>query len=1340
MADRLVHQLRPASERKLRFSECLHLPNIVLLGDPGAGKSHLFRAFALQGSLFRARDFLNRPLESLRTHETIFIDALDEKRSSRTDVAPVDQIVNRLMELRPTQVRIACRAADWLATSDLGAFTPYFDSAGGFTVLALQGLTDEECEDALAALRCPDPAAFIAEANARGVGDLLRNPQNLTMLFEVVKSHEWPHTRSELYRKAIELLLTEHNPEHRHKDAGVYSANELMLAAGVACASRLVADVDGISLTGVSVAGCPSYRDLTFTPAAQLHAALTRRVFATTGVPDTVDYSHRTVAEYLAANFLAHQVQYGLPFGRVRALISVDGQPASELRGLHAWLAVLLPEHARELISADPFGVLSYGDASALSVTERAALLEAMSELAKHDPWFRRDNWSAAPLRGLAGTDMVDRFRDILKRSDNFSLVSVVLDAASVGTPMPALQPDFLRILTQPDRGEGARLMALEALLHLGPATHASCLAAYAAIAAESDGFHFRTRVLRRLLRVGLSGPTEISDLLNDALANPRSRIITVSLYNFAEQVTDDLLRPVLDRVQLQGLPDTGPYSNEAREALQNLDRLLARYLLLNPQELDYVAKWLSDRAHISRYRGYAIDEALQEVLKADPQRLQRLIDAALPYMQEREAWPIVLRLGQIYPGAADAAAILTWALHKLEAAPTSPDPLHYAMAMECVFSPEPFPRAEFEHLLTLASQHPQLQPIRDAACHWLIPEWRLEQSERRSNDAAKRELDRSKTQQDFDQHVEAIRTGTQLAWLGHIAHVYFCLYADCNENSSPGGRLIDLLGAQRAEIALAGLRALVVSGRAPSVPEVLKTHAAQKVFHWWYGIVAGLDEYAALDGDLGAVGPDYLASALAINLLYPTFEHAGNTTSLTRHAWAAWFAEHHPQRYSDTLLEVVRFELQRNSQHPDGFAELLQLTAAFQSAAVCDLLIAFPLAPAHYLVQLLRAWINQQPSTPDRSLIRRGLKKSAGTASHALWLAAALVIDFAGFRSRANVLKKKDAYRALVWASRDLSGHSRAVPLAYTEYLFRQTCRCFERNERLSESSGDRTQWDATQFALGLLSTLAADMSDDAQRALHRALKDRETRGFHDDIKHAIAQQQIRRIDAEFRQPTWNATLATLANGAPANMADLQALVAAELRDLQLHLAGSNLDLYKSFWNEGRHGQVKTPKSENSCRNVLVQALSARLKAHGVRMEPEGQMARLRRTDVAATCGNMKLVLELKRHYHPKVWSAASDQLNRFYVLDPDAKGFGFYVVFWFGTQKPTPSLGRKKQRPRSASEMAAALMERLPADQRLRIACVVLDVSGGSSARKARKAVKSTKPKRAAKRRKAK
>jgi hypothetical protein len=113
-----------------------------------------------------------------------------------------------------------------------------------------------------------------------------------------------------------------------------------------------------------------------------------------------VGYVARPVgAEYLAAAWLAKKVQAGFPIGRVRALIGIGGCPASELRGIHAWLPVFLPEYADLLIEADPFGVLTYVDAASLEPSRRKLLLEALARLATVGPWFRTNNWSA---RGLA--------------------------------------------------------------------------------------------------------------------------------------------------------------------------------------------------------------------------------------------------------------------------------------------------------------------------------------------------------------------------------------------------------------------------------------------------------------------------------------------------------------------------------------------------------------------------------------------------------------------------------------------------------------------------------------------------------------------------------------------------------------------------------------------------------------------------------------------------------------------------------------------------------------------------------------------------------------------------
>jgi hypothetical protein len=64
------------------FSEFADFPNVVLLGDPGAGKSYLFREIAAaEGArLIKARAFLIIPPRQL-SGQSLDIDGLDERRA-----------------------------------------------------------------------------------------------------------------------------------------------------------------------------------------------------------------------------------------------------------------------------------------------------------------------------------------------------------------------------------------------------------------------------------------------------------------------------------------------------------------------------------------------------------------------------------------------------------------------------------------------------------------------------------------------------------------------------------------------------------------------------------------------------------------------------------------------------------------------------------------------------------------------------------------------------------------------------------------------------------------------------------------------------------------------------------------------------------------------------------------------------------------------------------------------------------------------------------------------------------------------------------------------------------
>jgi hypothetical protein len=87
-------------------------------------------------------------------------------------------------------------------------------------------------------------------------------------------------------------------------------------------------------------------------------------------------------------------------------------------------------------------------------------------------------------------------------------------------------------------------------------------------------------------------------------------------------------------------------------------------------------------------------------------------------------------------------------------------------------------------------------------------------------------------------------------------------------------------------------------------------------------------------------------------------------------------------------------------------------------------------------------------------------------------------------------------------------------------------------------------------------------------------------------------------------------------------------------------------------------------------------------------------------------------LPVEVKKEDNAGVWTAWRTQLDRLYTINPDAQGYGLYVVLWFGIS-PKPMPNREGPRPQSAKEMEERIRGRIPAADRYRLPVLVLDLS---------------------------
>jgi hypothetical protein len=213
--------------------------------------------------------------------------------------------------------------------------------------------------------------------------------------------------------------------------------------------------------------------------------------------------------------------------------------------------------------------------------------------------------------------------------------------------------------------------------------------------------------------------------------------------------------------------------------------------------------------------------------------------------------------------------------------------------------------------------------------------------------------------------------------------------------------------------------------------------------------------------------------------------------------------------------------------------------------------------------------------------------------------------------------------------------------------------------------------------------------------------------------LEGARHQQRLQRREAEYRFLPVESVASILANREPASVADLAALTLDLLDDIAQQIRNDNDDGFKAFWNiESRQG--KNQREENLCRDTLLTRLRPQLKALGIGGDPEVDHHNDTRADLRLDYRDrFSLPIEIKRDSNRELWTGLRKQLIGQYAQAPKSKGYGIYLVLWFGEVAKVRAPNDGGKRPQSPEELRARLEAQLTPEECQRIFVRVLDVS---------------------------
>lgn len=1309
----------------------------VLLGDPGAGKTTLFKQEATDsgGLCLSARDFLTFNRVEEWQGKTLFIDGLDETRAGVENArTPLDAIRSKLEQLGRPRFRLSCREADWLGGNDHTALNACAPS-GKVIVLHLNALTDEDIKVILAKdERVPDADGFKQKAKQFSLEGLLYNPQTLDMLIAAVPGKNWPKTKLDTYELACQKMAVEHSDEHKAIRKKQSTPTEQLLdAAGFLYATQLLANATGFNEGDDTNDGRVCLNAIKIPDDLPCTQALKSRLFKCAN-GTRYEPVHRSVAEFLGARFLAEKIKGGLPFSRVLALMTgFDGGVVAALRGLASWLGAHSIEARNHLIGIDPLGMVLYGDVQLFSTQTKQQLLSALRHEAERNGYLRYDYRESYPFAALTTKDMASQLLDLLnspsREKHDQEILNCILDGLYRSSErIPELKDALISIVRDQTYWEGVRAGALQAFMHQYPDDVVSLLT-LAEDFRTNKIEDIKDRLLNLLLKKLFPGVISASEILNYLKPTKHDRYSTRTLGNFWDYslvalIQDRDLPILLDEMTKRDIDIFR--QPQIFGWFWLVGQLLVRGVSIFGETIsdDRLYDWLSLGLD-KRQHSHLINEHSGQVrvwIEGHPERYLALISVGVSRITNSEKLnqEIYGVFARLY-GATPPEDFGLWWLEQALVVEAKRKNDYFCKAWWRLINGQGGKGLSLEFFEHWVEQHPEFRDIYQTLVVCELEEWRRDHAQSEKEWALELEEEKAARLAYVREHLQAIQDGSAYPQtLDALAEEYF------DHNDSVNGktgveRLADFLDHDETLISAAISGLCKILDR-PDLPQTSEIFALAEKRKWHYIRLPFLtcmgELYRENPAMLDTLSNDLAAKALAFWYTYG----AGSDP-----AWVKPLSGARPTLAAKVFIEYVSAMLAAKEQHIHGIYQLAHDPDYHEIAklAAIPLLEIYPvranLQQASTLEHLLKAAIEHGDKARLLNLISEKLAhapRSLDIAQRVYWLATGLVVapeqyadmvrkDVSGNVTRINHLSR------FLYSGFHSSQPSLPLPpatLGLIVELLAPRCAPYRPERKVFRVTQAMNEGD---YVRSLLKRLSENPDAESAQAIEHLLALPQLSAWHETLRTARQTQQISRREALFRHPGAAEVALTLNNLKPANAADLAALAMDHLNKLSREVRTSNTDSYKRFWNEDGYARPVSPKPENSCRDYLAEKLRALLSPLDVEVEPETHEANDKRADMGLSChsnGNaFHLHIEVKLDHSPDLWRAIHEQLIPLYTLDPKTQGRGIFLVIWFG-EKSAPSSGKK---PKTATELEVRLIESLTAQEQKLIDVFVLDAS---------------------------